>query len=257
MGQVLPGAVGGVIDGVVARLAAAERLLVATDFDGVLAPIVADPADVRAEPGSMAALRRLADQASTTVAVVSGRSFEQLGRLVAPVGDFVLIGSHGAELGSELSSDADRAEIDRLLASLEGLVNRHPGLHIEAKTVSVAVHFRRLEDRRPDAVAEAEAAVNELTEGWPGKIVTGKEVVEFTLGRATKGDAVLALADRLKATNTVYFGDDVTDEDVFAVLGPDDVGIKVGPGETLAGHRLESVAEVHLALTALADARTA
>ncbi len=229
-------------------LAGAERLLVATDFDGVLAPIVDDPAAVVALPDAMAALRALAELPQTSVAIVSGRGYELLAALVAPADRFTLVGSHGVELGAPAAGGDG---LEQLLEELRGLADRFPGLHIEPKAVSVAVHFRRVASDRQEAVAE----VDRLADAWPGKLVTGKEVVEFSIGSATKGDAVRALADRHSATATVYFGDDVTDEDVFAVLGPDDVGVKVGDGESQAGHRLASPDDVCAVLAGLAEAR--
>ncbi|MGB5760250.1 MAG: trehalose-phosphatase, partial [Acidimicrobiales bacterium] len=88
------------IEDTVAGLAGVDRLLVATDFDGVLAPIVDDPAAVAAIPEAMAALRTLAALPGTSVAVVSGRGYELLATLVAPADRFTLVGSHGVELGA-------------------------------------------------------------------------------------------------------------------------------------------------------------
>ena len=234
------------------RLAGVAKLLVATDFDGVLAPIVEDPDKTEPLPASLEALRALADAPDTVVAVVSGRNYGVLQQLVAPADRFTLVGSHGAEMG-EVTLDPDEQQtFDRFVAALHELVGEHPGLHVEAKTVSVAVHFRRVVGDHAAAVA----AVDQLAKDWPGKLVTGKEVVEFTLRHATKGDAVKTLAERHGVDATVYFGDDVTDEDVFVILGPDDVGVKVGEGQSAASHRLAAPTDVAALLTALAAART-
>ncbi|MGI9598743.1 MAG: trehalose-phosphatase, partial [Acidimicrobiales bacterium] len=159
---------------VIAGLAEADRLLVATDFDGVLAPIVADPAAVAALPSSMTALRRLATAADTIVAVVSGRNRDLLATLVAPADGFALVGSHGVEVGPLTLTDRERSDLGELERALADLAGRFPGLHVEAKPVSVAVHFRRLTAGR----SEATAAVDRLVVGWPAKIISGKEVVE-------------------------------------------------------------------------------
>lgn len=230
-----------------------ERLLVASDFDGVLAPIIDDPAAVVPRSESMAALRRLAALDDTTVALVSGRSYDFLEQIAAPADAFTLVGSHGAELAQGALEPDEQAQLDGLIGSLNALAERHRGLHVEAKALSVAAHLRRVEHGHD----QAEADVDALAAEWPGKIVAGKEVVEFTLRHTTKGDAVLALADRLDATSTVYFGDDLTDEDVFVLLGSGDVGVKVGAGATAAANRVVDTVEVGRLLTALADARTA
>ncbi len=235
--------------------ATTERLLLATDFDGVLAPIIDDPAAVAPRPESMEALRRLAALPDTDVAVVSGRGYEFLERLVAPADAFTLVGSHGAEMGGEplALSEQEQQQLDRMIAALEELADGYPGFHIEVKTLSVAAHLRRVEGDQ----AQAAADLDQLAERWPGKIVAGKQVVEFTLRHTTKGHAVLSLAERFGATSTVYLGDDLTDEDVFTVLGPNDVGIKVGPGETAASSRVADPAAVAGLLAGFAVERAA
>ena len=235
------------------HLASIPRLLVATDFDGVLAPIVEDPDGTEPIASSLAALRELAVAAETVVAVVSGRNYAVLAQLVAPADQFLLVGSHGAEMGEVTLNAGEQQVFDRYVAKLEGLAPDFPGLHIETKTVSMAAHFRRLVGPPEPAVAAVEA----LTKDWPGKIVRGKEVVEFTLRHATKGDAVTALAADHAVDATLYMGDDVTDEDVFVLLGPDDVGIKIGEGVTAAAHRIPGPDEVAEFLTVLAAKRSA
>ena len=94
-------------------LAALDRVLVATDFDGVLAPLVDDPADSRPIDGSVALLERLA-RAGTPAALVSGRDLASLRAVagVEPASPVILIGSHGAESSVELDLGAtldDRA----------------------------------------------------------------------------------------------------------------------------------------------------
>jgi trehalose 6-phosphate phosphatase len=70
---------------------------------------------------------------------------------------------------------------------------------------------------------------------------------------ADKGSAVRRLATEIGAQGVLYLGDDVTDEDVFRVLGADDVGIKVGAGETAAAHRVPDPPAVRALLEQLAD----
>jgi trehalose-phosphatase len=256
-------------DDLVDRVATTRHLLVASDFDGVLAPIVADPAASAPLPDSVDALAGLAARPDTTVALVSGREVRQLRSMVPAADRFVLIGSHGAEVVNDPTqadnndrtdrtadghhpSDEQRRRLQHLVTELEGLTGDLLGLFVEAKQVSVAVHFRRVVEEQREAAAQAVAAF-EAT--WPGRVVRGKEVVEFAVGHADKGQAVQALAARAGATATVYLGDDVTDEDVFAVLGPDDLGVKVGPGPTGANRRVASPAEVTGLLQYLRDRR--
>jgi trehalose-phosphatase len=242
----------------IAGLATTDRLLVASDFDGVLSPIVADPAAAAPLPAAVDALAALVATPDTWVAVVSGRDRAQLERLVPGADRFVLVGSHGAEI-SGLGNGGPPpvhhvAPLDETVDVLHGLAARHPGLHVEVKALSVAAHLRRVP---PQHRAEAEAAVIAVAETWPGRVIEGKEVVELAVAGDNKGDAVADLRDRTGATATVYLGDDVTDEDVFVTLDQPDVGIKVGPGDTAASHRVDDPEAVASLLTALAAQRAA
>jgi trehalose 6-phosphate phosphatase len=241
-------------DEVLARAATAERLLVASDFDGVLAPIVDDPEASAPIPESIEALARLTGAADTTVAIVSGRERRQLDALVPGAGRFHLVGSHGAEI-DDIEPDAeDRRRLDELVDRLQELEAGCPGFHVEVKALSVAAHFRRIETGQDrDRAVET---VDALREDWPAKVVQGKEVVEFTIATATKGDAIRVLGQQVGATTTVYLGDDVTDEDAFAVLGARDVGIKVGPGPTAAAYRVDAPPAVATLLIRLAELRS-
>jgi trehalose 6-phosphate phosphatase len=70
---------------------------------------------------------------------------------------------------------------------------------------------------------------------------------------ADKGSALLRLAGELAAAATVYLGDDLTDEDGFRALGPSDVTVKIGDGETAARHRVPDPAGALAVLERLAD----
>ena len=81
----------------------------------------------------------------------------------------------------------------------------------------------------------------------------GKDVVEMSVLRASKGEALTALRDELGAPVVLYAGDDVTDEHAFEALHDDDVTIKVGDGTTVARYRVDGPDELVAALAALAD----
>ena len=84
----------------------------------------------------------------------------------------------------------------------------------------------------------------------------GKAVLEFAVVKTDKGAAIDTLRDRENATAVVFFGDDVTDEKAFARLRGADVGVKVGPGESLAGLRVDGPEDVAAALELLLAERT-
>jgi len=233
------------------EVASRRPLLVVTDFDGTLSPIVADPGQAALAEGAEQILLRLAEFPGVHVAVMSGRGFVDLGERVGRLTDVHLIGSHGAEYGA--AADATLVDQrDELVGELQTLLAPYEDALLEIKPVSASVHTRRMADR------EAAAALRVQTLAGPGSVAgrtvkAGKEVVEIAVVEANKGVALRRLADEVGAAAIIYLGDDVTDEDAFAVLDPEDVGIKVGDGPTQARHRLADSAAVLRALDHLGD----
>lgn len=238
-------------------LAARPRLLVATDFDGVLAPFVLDPMDARPQPGTVERLRALADSPGTTAAVVSGRDLATLEQLTGLVGsEVVRIGSHGAE-SSHDGAGGVTPEISQRLERLRELVEsavreQDPRIRLEHKPTAVVMHTRGLSAESVTTAAAIAATAVEL-DGVD--LLSGKGVEELSVLQADKGTALRALAERVGTDAIVYLGDDVTDEHVFRVLTDTDLGIKVGPGETAAHRRLDDCTEVPAVLAALASGR--
>lgn len=238
--------------------AAREVLVVATDFDGVLAPIVQDPMAARAVPGSVPALLGLAGRPRTHVAVVSGRDLATLVELtgIAIDGPVRLVGSHGTESNAGDAGDglgpSEAAVLTRLTRQVLALREVAADLRLEYKPTAVVVHTRGLASSLADEVQARATALG----GQPGvHVKAGKHVVELTVVRSDKGTAVMDLAAEVTADAVVYLGDDVTDEDVFARLGPGDVGVKVGPGETAASWRVDGPSEVAEVIDLLAAQR--
>lgn len=242
------------------ELAVAPRVLVASDFDGVLAPLVLDPSQSRALPGTIEALEGLAALADTHAAVVSGRELDTLTSLTGLAGSTVTrIGTHGAESSRSTRADltAEQLEtLEQVTRELETVSEGVSGAHLESKASAVVLHTRRMTDR---AAADAvEAAGLEVTTRHTGlHVLHGKQVVEVGVVRADKGSALVALRDEVGAEVVAYFGDDVTDEDAFRALGPDDVTVKVGDGETAARFRVEHPEDAAEALVRLFERRSA
>ena len=238
--------------------AQAGSLVVATDFDGVLAPLVLDPSTSRPLPGTVESLRVLAGTPDTYAAVVSGRDLATLAALTGiEDGAVTLIGSHGAESSAEAADggldEEERETLERLTADLEQLRAQLPDVRLEAKPSAVVAHTRGMD---ADAAAAAEQSVLDVAARHDGvRVMQGKHVVEMSVHDADKGTALTGLRDRVGADALVYFGDDVTDEDVFTRLGDGDVGVKVGDGDTAAGWRVEEPQDVADALALLADLR--
>lgn len=241
---------------VVARV---PRLLVATDFDGVLAPFVLDPMDARPQAGTVDSLVALAAAPDTWTAVVSGRDLEALAALTGLGGSATtLIGSHGAQTsrsGSGPTGPEVTARLRELRTGVEAAVARRDvRIRLEHKPTAVVLHTRGLPE---DAVVTAADIASGAAADDGVTLLSGKGVHELSVVRADKGTALLALADEVGVDATVYLGDDVTDEHVFAVLGDDDLGIKVGDGETGARLRIDDCTSVPAVLATLATARRA
>ncbi len=237
-------------------LAALPGVLVALDFDGVLAPIVDDAAAARALPGSAAAVAALAGAPGVHVALVSGRSLASLRAAAQPPAGVVLVASHGAEVeGTDVElDDAALALLATAVADVEAVVAAHPGTAAELKPAGVVLHTRRA---APDVAERAARAVLAGPAARPGvHAMTGKALVELAVVEVSKGEAVAGLRRRLDVDAVLFAGDDVTDETALRTLRRGhDVGVKVGPGESAAEHRVADPEAFAVVLGALADLR--
>ena len=235
------------------ELARRRPLLLASDYDGVLARLRDDPAAAVPEPGVVDLLDRLAAVDGVTVALVSGRGVEDLQQTSGITGPFRWVGSHGAEFDGPLAGEL-RAARDELAAALAPLVEGVPGARLEVKPAAVAVHVRTVADPEAGRALLEQAAAA----GGPHHTAKpGKDVLELAVTDADKGSALVRLRDELGAAAVLYLGDDVTDEDGFRALGPGDVSVKIGAGETAAGHRLPDLAAVPALLERLVTALSA
>lgn len=197
--------------------------LVVLDFDGTLAPIVQRKEDAALAEGAHDAVTALCE--ATEVAVVTGRPIEDvLPRLQhLPV---AVVGNHGtqARLPDGTVHDLlDTSRMGRVLDEVEGtvarLVDPADGWEVERKPTSVAVHDRRVDDAvRDDLLDDLRAGLQGHAERPPGwKVLDGHRVTEFAPSGADKGTALEWLLEHSERSRAVVFGDDVTDEDAFAV----------------------------------------
>ncbi|MCV7356126.1 trehalose-phosphatase [Mycolicibacterium fluoranthenivorans] len=233
-------------------IAETPRLLVTSDFDGTLAPIVNNPADARALPAAAEALVALSALPDTTAALISGRARSVLRELSGMPDTVALIGSHGAEFDTGFVRTIDTELLDTMIATLRGIAAGRPGVTVETKPASVALHVRNAVAAEADsALAEARAAA----QSWDAHLTAGKAVLEFAVIVTDKGEAVDTLRSTHDATAVVFLGDDVTDEKAFARMRDSDVAVKVGPGETLARYRVDTPADVAEVLQFLVAAR--
>jgi trehalose 6-phosphate phosphatase len=238
-----------------AETARVPRLLVAVDYDGTMAPIVANPDDARPLPESAEALRALAELPSTTTALISGRALADLARLSGLSDGAVLVGSHGSEFDTGFVHEIDesaKALLREITDTLRTIAGEFPGVTIELKPASVAFHVRNASEA--DGV-EALRRAAQAAESWDAQSTAGKAVLEFAVIHTDKGQALDILRDEEGASTVVFIGDDVTDEKAFRRLRESDIGVKVGAGETAARYRVDSPEDVGAILGLLLETR--
>ncbi|MFF0386167.1 trehalose-phosphatase [Streptomyces sp. NPDC004286] len=215
-------------DGLRALLDRPRTAVIGLDFDGTLAPIVADPDQARAHPGAVPALAALAPKVAS-VAVVTGRPAGVAVRNggfagVPGLEHLVVLGHYGAErwdaVTGTVTAPAPHPGIAAVRAELPGVLDRAgawPGTWIEEKGRAVAVHTRRAEN--PDAAFDTlRAPLTDLATRHGLIVEPGRLVLELRPPGMDKG---VALLDHLRATgaeSVLYAGDDLGDLPAFAAL---------------------------------------
>ncbi len=229
---------------------ARARALLAFDYDGVLAPLVTEPTGAPMRPRTRSLLVRLGRR--WPCAVVSGRAFEHTVRLTRGAVPLV-VGNHGYELlRARPVPHAIVREVRGWREALERELAGVPGIHFEDKRSTLSIHFG-LGRRWRAAERAARAAAGRLA---GARIIGGKRVVNVVpKAFPTKGDALRVLLRRLHLDVALYAGDDVTDEDAFAVGLPLVLGIRVGEGRTAAPYRLADQLAVDRLLETLLELR--
>ena len=260
-----------------AILRAPERAVVAVDFDGTLAPIVADPALARAHPDVVPALSRLAPRLCA-VAVITGRPAEAAVRHggfdgVPQLDRLTVLGAYGAERWDAATGTVRVPEpppgVAAVRAELPGLLGRvgaPPGTWTEDKGSALAVHTRRT-DRPADAFALLREPLTELAERHGLVVEPGRMVLELRPPGVDKGAALTEFVRETGAGAVLYAGDDLGDLAAFGAVEklrgegvPGLLVCSVSPEETVAqlAERADVVVDgpagVAALLGALADA---
>jgi trehalose 6-phosphate phosphatase len=232
------------------------------DVDGTLLDIAQTPDSVVVPDGLVETLNQLSDALDGAVALVSGRRRPELAQFFRGA-DVVLVGEHGATASVPLPAvDAARGERPPpgLTATLRRFAARHPDTLLELKGHGAALHVRRA----PEAAVAARRLADALAETYRGRVrlLRGKAVFEFVSSGISKGRAVEALLQRepFRGRLPYVIGDDVTDEDGFAVanrLGG--VALRVGPSDlrmagSIARYTIPTPSQLRKWLRAAADA---
>lgn len=212
------------------------------DFDGTLVDIQPLPDAVSVDARLHQLIARLADRLDGRVAIVSGRSIEQLDALFGGL-TLATSGSHGAELrvaGGPGTLPARPAAFDTVIATMQAFADANPGVVVEVKSLGVGLHYRGA----PDAEHAAKALASRLAADTDLSLQEGKMVFEVRVP-GDKGQAIARFLDDapFAGARPVFLGDDLTDEPGFAAVArAGGVGILIGPPrDTAATYRLDDV----------------
>jgi trehalose 6-phosphate phosphatase len=209
--------------GLQALLAGPRRALIATDFDGTLAPIVADPGAARAHPGAVPALTRLAREVGT-VAVITGRPAAEAvayGGLAAVPG-IIVLGHYGWQRWQDgrLTGPGSPPAVQAARDALPGVLSRAgaaDGTWVEDKTHALAVHTRRAADPEA-ALGVLRGPLGDLASRLGLAAEPGRMVIELRLPGMDKGTALTSLARERAADPVMFCGDDLGDLPAFAAV---------------------------------------
>jgi trehalose 6-phosphate phosphatase len=219
-----------------------SEIAVLLDIDGTLLELKPTPREVFVPEGLSATLNGLREKTSGALALVSGRSLNDIDLIFAP-DQFPAVGGHGAEmrLGSSDEAVAVHAppldkELKRRLATIAKL---SPGILLEDKGYSLALHYR-LAPHAEKAIYEAVSLIRADLPNAPIEVLPGKCVCEIKHSGFTKASGVRELMthEPFKGRRPLFIGDDITDETVFAIM-PDFDGLAFSVGrraQGVAGH---------------------
>jgi trehalose 6-phosphate phosphatase len=235
-----------------------NRMAILLDIDGTLLDLAPTPREVWVPPELAITLNRLMERTEGALALVSGRSLNDIDLIFAPE-QFPAVGGHGAEM--RLSGDSKAVathappmdqELKRRLAAVAKL---SPGILLEDKGYSLALHYR-LAPHAEKAIYEAVSLIRADLPNAPIEVLPGKCVCEIKHSGFTKASGVRELMTHapFKGRQPLFIGDDVTDESVFAIM-PDYDGFSFSVGrraQGVAGH-FDSPSDVREFLASLLD----
>ncbi|CAN7214558.1 MULTISPECIES: trehalose-phosphatase [unclassified Acidovorax] len=208
------------------------------DFDGTLTELASRPEAVRIASGLVPTLSALHGHLGGALAIVTGRPEADIDVFLAPL-HLPLASEHGAQYRLHDTSHpaVQPPDLAPVLQAAYDLASRHPGLLVEPKRASVALHYRLA----PHMEARCLDTLERALQGMEGvELMRGKFVFEVKPRGVHKGQAIVDFMTQppFAGRVPVFVGDDVTDESGFAaVQALGGWGIKVGEGPTMAQHR--------------------
>jgi alpha,alpha-trehalose-phosphate synthase [UDP-forming]/trehalose-phosphatase len=243
-------------------LARSETLGVILDLDGTLIPFAGTLEEAVLDEAGARLLAELAALPGVQVVIASGRPLAAVEPLVSWVPGVWWVAEHGTwrHDGAWRALPEPALDVGSLMRRLEAIAAASPGARIEHKRLSVCFHWRQVDpELRESVITEVEAAIDEWLEDRPDlERLNASEAIEIRHPTAHKGTVVAWLRERLPAgARLLAIGDDYTDEEAFAALGPSDLAIRVGSGRgTHAAAQVGSHDDVRGILRWIAAARS-
>ncbi|MDA9505335.1 trehalose phosphatase [Bradyrhizobium sp. CCBAU 11386] len=230
------------------------------DIDGTLLDLMPTPREVWVPPGLSETLKQLVERTSGALALVSGRSLNDIDLIFAP-DVYRAVAGHGAEMRLSVDNEADDVhappldkELKRRLAAIAKL---SPGILLEDKGYSLALHYR-LAPHAEKAIFEAVSLIRADLPNAPIEVLPGKFVCEIKHSGFTKATGVRELMQHepFRGRRPLFIGDDVTDETVFAIM-PDMNGLAFSVGRRTMGvnGHFDAPSDVRAFLARLLDPR--
>ena len=230
--------------------------LILLDYDGTLVSFSEKPEETKPDDELLGLLKSLTLDDKNKVVIISGRDKKFLEKWFGSL-DVHLAAEHGAwikrrkedwETIRPLKNDWK----EKLRPIIESFVKQTPDSFIEEKDFSLVGHYRKSDAGLASANAKrlrdallSSASVLGLD------VMEGNKAIEVKIAGITKGQAALIWILKKKWDFILAIGDDLTDEDIFAVMPDSGYSIKVGTKPSCAGFRIESPAEVRLLLKKL------
>ncbi|HWW47268.1 MAG TPA: trehalose-phosphatase [Xanthobacteraceae bacterium] len=239
-----------------ARIPPFDRCALLLDIDGTLVDLAPTPREVKVAPGLVETMQALMARLSGALAVVSGRSLDDIDFIFGPA-RFPAVGGHGAEMRLSIDEDAVAISAPPMEAGLKrrfaALAQLDPNIVVEDKGYSIALHFRLA----PDAETQVFEGVSKICAELPNapiEVLPGKAVCEIKSKGFSKATGVHELMTHapFAGRRPVFIGDDVTDESVFAIM-PEYDGLAFSVGRHAQGiaGRFDSPADVRAWLSRL------
>lgn len=232
------------------------------DIDGTLVDFASTPDRVRVDAHVTGLLPELAEQLGGAVALITGRAIADADALF-PGFTLPIAGQHGlqrrAANGSIHLHKASMRGLERLRRELARFVKRHPGLLLEDKGATLALHYRRAPELAGHVHRTLRNMLRMTAVSAEWRLQPGEKVLEIKPDGRDKGTAILEyMAEHpFKGRLPVFVGDDLTDE--YGFVAATHLGgwaVKVGRGPTRAHYRLRDVAAVRDWLGAIVPAST-